>query len=74
MVGSIRALASPIGAGTVDVFTRDPAAAQWTQGVRLTDRARVRLVHVCVDRKTFQKRPLPDGLRAGFKALGLISE
>lgn len=37
-------------------------------------RAEVKLVHVCVDRASFQKRALPEGLAAGFKALGLVSE
>jgi len=36
------------------------------------ERAKVKLVHACVEREGFRKRPLPPPLIAGFKALGLI--
>lgn len=36
------------------------------------ERARVKLVHACVEREGFRKRPLPQPLIAGFKALGLL--
>lgn len=38
------------------------------------ERARVRLVHACIARETFQKRPLPESLVAGLKALGLVDD